>query len=58
MLEKISSAIALRQVDLSTKVDGVKTLLDSIYLLYNKLCDADFFTQETQQHVLKLQIDL
>ena len=28
--EKISSTIALGQVDLSTKVDGVKTLLDNI----------------------------
>lgn len=54
-MEKIVSAIALRQVDLSTQVDGVNKLLDSIYQLYTKLCDADFFTQETQQSVEKIQ---
>ena len=40
----MSSAIALKQVELSTKVEGVKRILESIYSLYNKWCDVDFFT--------------
>ena len=52
---KISSAITLRKVDLSTKVDGVKTLLDNIYMVYTKLCDVDSFTHETLRQGLKLQ---
>ena len=47
-MDTISSAIALSQVDLATKIKGVKTILGYIYSLYIKLCDVDFFTQETQ----------
>ena len=39
-------------------MDGVKKVLESIYLLYTKLCDSNFFTQEIQKHVLKLQTDI
>ena len=33
VLEKIPSAIALRQVDLATKVESVKTVLENIFSL-------------------------
>ncbi len=49
-MEKISSAFALRQVILATKAEGVKKILEVIYALYTKLCDVDFFIQETQQN--------
>ena len=58
VLKKISSVIALRQVDLSIEVEGVKKILESIYSLYTKLCDVDFFTKETQQNVQRLQEEL
>lgn len=58
VMEKIASALALRKVDLSTKVDGVRRLLESIHTLYTKPCDVDLFTQETQQSVEKLQAKL
>ena len=57
-MEKISSAIALTQVDLETKINGLKTILEGIYTLYTKLCDVDFFIQETQQQVKRLQAEL
>ena len=55
VMEKISSAIALRQVDLETKIESVKNILEGIYTLYTKLCDVDFVTQETQQSIIWLQ---
>ena len=45
VMENISSAIALRQVDLATKIESVKKILEGIYALYNKLCNVDFFLQ-------------
>ena len=56
-VDKISSAIALRYVDLSTKMDNAKKVLDNIYSLYSKLCNVDFFTQETQQTIDLLKGD-
>ena len=47
--EKISSDIALQQVELTKKIEKVKTILEKIFSLYNKLCDFTFFTQETGQ---------
>ena len=45
VLEKISSAIALRQVDLATKMESVKIVLEKIFFLYTKLCNVELFTQ-------------
>ena len=42
--EKISSDIALAQVDLENKIEKVKTILENIFSLYKKLCDFTFFT--------------
>ena len=47
VLVKISNEIALEKVDLSAMVTGVKTLLENIYNMFIKLCDASFFTEET-----------
>ena len=44
--DKISSAIALSQIELATKIDGVKKVLENIFSLYTKLCDVPLFTQE------------
>ena len=55
MLEKILEEIALRQVDLSSKVTSVKTLLENIHKMYTKLCDASFFTKDTQHSIMRLQ---
>ena len=47
--EKISSDIALEQVELAKKIEKVKTILENIFLLYKMLCDFSNFTQETSQ---------
>ena len=47
--EKISSEIALSQVELATKIDRVKEVLGNILSLYTKLCDPTLFTQEVGQ---------
>jgi hypothetical protein len=44
VLEKISSAIALRQFDLATKVESVKKVLENIFSLYTKFYDVNLFT--------------
>ena len=41
--EKISSEIALSQVELATKIDRVKEVLGNILSLYTKLCDPSLF---------------
>ena len=58
VLEKISSAIALRQFDLATKVESVKKVLENIFSLYTKLYDVNLFTQEVQRVIDQLQGDL
>ena len=40
--EKISSEIALTQVELAKKIEKVKTVLENIFSLYSKLCDSSF----------------
>ena len=52
--EKISSEIALSQVELANKIEKVKKLLENIFSLYTKLCDPIIFTQETSQRVFIL----
>ena len=42
--EKISSEIALSQVELATKIEKVKKVLENIFSLYAKLCDPTLFT--------------
>ena len=56
--EKISSAIALCQVELATKIDGVKKVFKKFFSLYTKLCDVTLFTQEVQRHIDHLEGDL
>ena len=56
--EKISSDIALAQVNLAKKLEKVKILLENIFSLYNKLCDFSNFTQETSQRILSLERNL
>lgn len=58
VLDKISSAITLRHVVLSTKMETVKIALENIYYLYTKLCNVYFFNQETQQTIEFLQGEL
>ena len=53
--EKISSEIALSQVELATKIEKVKKVLESIFSLYTKLCNPTLFTQETNFHILSLE---
>ena len=53
--EKISSEIALSQVELANKIEKVKRVLENIFSLYKKLCDPTAFTQETSQRVLSLE---
>ena len=45
--ETISSKLALSQVELAKKVEKVKLVLENIFLLYSKLFDSSYFTQET-----------
>lgn len=56
--EKISSEIALSQVELDTKIEKVKKVLENIFLLYKKLCDPTLFTQETSHMILSLERNL
>ena len=56
--EKISSDIALSQVELAKKIEKVKTILENIFSLYRKLCDFSNFTQETSQRMLSLERNL
>ena len=56
--EKISSEIALSQVELAKTRDKVKKVLENIFSLYKKLCDFSYFTQETSQKILRLERNL
>ena len=56
--EKISSKIALTQVELAKKIEKVKTVLENIFSLYSRLCDSSYFTQETSQRILSLEGNL
>ena len=42
--DKISSEIALSQVELAKKTKKVKIVLEKIFSLYSKLCDPSYFT--------------
>ena len=42
--EKISGDITLSQVELATKIEHVKKVLENILSLYTKLCDPSLFT--------------
>jgi hypothetical protein len=56
--EKISRAIALNQVELATKIDGMKQVLENIFSLYTKLCDVPLFTEKVQRDIDHLERDL
>ena len=56
--EKISSDIALAQVELATRIEKVKRILENIFSLYTKLCDPTLFTQETSHRILSLERNL
>ena len=57
-MDKISSVVALRKVDLTTQVESLKIVLDRIFSLYRKLSDVYIFIKETQQSIYQLQGDL
>ena len=42
--EKISSEIALSQVELENKIEKLKKVLENIFSLCTKLCDPSIFT--------------
>ena len=42
--EKISSEIALSQVELAKRIEKVREVLENIFSLYTKLCDPSIFT--------------
>ena len=44
--ENTYSSITLCHVELTTKIDVMKNILENILSLYTKLCDAPLFTQE------------
>ena len=56
--EKISSEIALTQVELAKKIEKVKIVLENIFSSYLKLCKSSYFTQETSQKILSLEGNL
>ena len=56
--EKISSDIALSQVELAKKLKRVKIVLGNIFSLYKKLCRFSNFTQETSQWIMSLERNL
>ena len=56
--EKISGEIALSQVELATKIEKVKKVLENIFSLYIKLYDPTLFTQETSHRILSPERNL
>ena len=42
--EKISSEIALSQVELAKNIEIVKKVLENVFSLYKNLCDFSYFT--------------
>lgn len=56
--EKISSEIALTQVEPAKTIKKVKTILENIFSLYFKLFDSSYFTQETSLKILSLEGNL
>lgn len=56
--EKISSGIALEQVELAKTIDKAKIVLENIFSLYRKLCDFSNFTQEINQRIMILERNL
>ena len=56
--KKISSEITLSQVELVTKIEKVKKVLEIIFSLYTKVCDPTLFTQEMSQRILSLERNL
>ncbi len=56
--EKISSEIALSQVELAKMIAKVKKVLENIFSLHKKLCDFSYFTQETSQRIMSLERNL
>ena len=55
---KISSEIALSQLELATRIDQVIELLRNILSWYTKICDPTLFTQEVGQQFLRLEDNL
>ena len=53
--EKISSEITLSQVELTTKIEKVKKVIENIFSLYMKLCHPTLFTQETSHRIQTLE---
>ena len=43
---------------MATKIESLKKILEGIYALYNNLCNVDFFIQENQQTINRLQGEL
>ena len=56
--EKISSEIALSQVEMAKKIDHVTKVLGNILYLYKKICNTTPFTHEVGQKILKLEDEL
>ena len=56
--EKISSSIELSQVELATKIESVKKLLENIFSLYTKLCDTNLFIHKVHHHINNLVEDV
>ena len=55
---KLSSAIALRKVDLSTLIKKEEALLQSIYKLYSQLGDVHPFISGCEHEIMMLQADI
>lgn len=56
--ENLSSAIALSQVELATKIGSIKKVLENIFSLYTKLCNIILFKEEDQYHIDNLEGDM
>ena len=56
--EKISSEITLSQVELATRIEKVKKVLENIFSIYIKLYDPTLFTKQMSQRILSLERNL
>ena len=58
VLNKVSTDIAVKQVEISSLVTNLEEVVHNAHSLYKKLCNVEEFTKDNQDLIDKLQLDL